>query len=237
MKYFSTIKVIAATIALVVSSQLFADEQIEQYPKSYAEGERDIQRLKYQETENDSSVYVTGGGSFFSQDLGSTIGAGAAFRFAVGIQHNKWFGTELYTAMAPSLEPKAVVEKLRESTDQYISPFDINTRSNKYLGVVGKFSFDVNEHFSLVGKIGVAKYEAHRVSAEISRDEEAGRIQFPYRNVKGGVKGYSPVISFGFEVPFPDHKSEHGSAELMLTHMFDDAVESLSLNATLKYTF
>ena len=231
MRYFGSLKVLTATVALLISGQLVADVEI----KQYAEGEIDVNRLKSQVREPDFAMYVSGGGSFFSQNTGSTIGEGAAFRFALGIQHNKWFGTELFSAKAPSLETKTVAADLSESTDQYISRFNIETQPNKYLGILGRLSIDVSERFSLVGKFGVAKYSAHRVDADVTDDEDDLNL-VAYGNRDGGVKGYSPVVSLGFEMPFPDIKSEHGSAELMLTRMYDDKVESWSLNLSLKYT-
>ncbi|MXZ44810.1 MAG: hypothetical protein F4Z01_07550 [Gammaproteobacteria bacterium] len=232
MRYFGSLKVLTATVALLISGQLVADVEI----KQYAEGEIDVNRLKSQVREPDFAMYVSGGGSFFSQNTGSMIGEGAAFRFALGIQHNKWFGTELFSAKAPSLETKTVAADLSESTDQYISRFNIETQPNKYLGILGRLSIDVSERFSLIGKFGVARYTAHRVDADVTLDGEDDISLSPYGNQDGGVKGYSPVVSLGFEMPFPDVKSEHGSAELMLTRMYDDKVESWSLNLSLKYT-
>lgn len=232
MRNFGSLIVLTATVTLLISGQLFADAEI----KQYAEGEIDVNRLKSEVREPDFAMYVSGGGSFFSQNTGSTIGEGAAFRFAVGIQHNKWFGTELFSAKAPSLETKAVVADLSENTDQYVSHFDIKTQPNKYLGILGRLSIDVRKRFSLIGNFGVAKFTAHRVVANVTVDDEDDLNLLPYGNRDGGVKGYSPVVSLGFEMPFPDIKSEHGSAELTLTRMYDDEVESWSLNLSLKYT-
>ena len=125
-------------------------------------------------------------------------------RFASGSQYNKWFGTELYTASAPSLKPDAIVADLRANADQRLSPRDINTRQNSYLGLLSKIFVDIHTQFSPVGKVGVAKYSTHRISAEIFGEDEDDRIRVQNRNVKGGVEGYSPVLAFGFEVPFPD---------------------------------
>ena len=148
MKRFSPLKIFTSITALSVTSYLFAETQIQQY----AEGEIDIKRLEMQENLPEYSMYVSGGGTFFLQDAGSTIGKGAAFRFALGIQHNTWFDTEWYTAKAPQIDPNVIIANLRDRTDQDVSPFDIRTRQNTYRGVLGILSFDVTDHVSLEKK-------------------------------------------------------------------------------------
>ena len=185
----------------------------------------------------DYEVYVSGGFSRFQEDSGTTVGDGSSFRFASGAQFNKWFGLEVYAEQSPPLAPTSLLEDLRQNIDQKVLSYSITTYGNKYARLLGKFSFDVAKDVILVGKIGVVKYEAHQFTADLTLDNEAGDILFTRTRLVGGTSGYSPIVSFGYEIPIPYRDSKKTSGELSLTQMFDDEVKNLSLNVTLKYTF
>lgn len=230
MKHFLPLKVFAVILVFIFSSLLFAEQEIDQVTD-------DKKERADNEPERDYYVYVIGGGSHFQQDVGATVGKGASLKLGCGVQYNKWFGLEFYAESAPSIEPKAVLEDLRQSISQRILGYDIKTQANRYAGVMGTFSFDVHPQLTLVGKVGVAKYEAHRITGGLTLDNRADNILFTYRWFERGVEGYSPVVSFGYETPIPYPDSKKTSAELMLTYMMDDNVNSLSLTAMIKYTF
>lgn len=102
---------------------------------------------------------------------------------------------------------------------------------------MGKFSYDIRPASSLFAKVGVAKYYAHQVTAELTLDDLADNVLFSYVRLKGEAEGYSPVLSIGYEAPIPYPNSKKTSAEVSLTQMFDDKVKHLSLNVMIKFTF
>ena len=239
MEYISRVPVLALIIALLTSTQLFADEE----DTSSAKEEQvlvkadNIANTSEDEKERNYRVYVTIGGGFFQEDTGSTIGSGSSLRFASGDEYNDWFGLEVFGEIAPALSPDAVREDLEQSLDQRILSYRIKTRNNGYVGILGKFSHEMKNGMSLVGKVGVAWYEAHRVSVALTLDSDDDRVLFTYHELESDESGFTPVISIGIERPWPYLDSKHSSVEFMLTKMLDDKVDSLSLSSTLKYTF
>ena len=247
MNSFPSLKALVAILTLLISSQLFAEEQKESSDEEVNEPTAEELKEIYikalqayyekKEVKRDYEVYVSGGFSNFQEDTGTTVGDGASFRFASGVQYNKWFGLEVYAEQAPPLAPSSLLEDLRQNIDQKILGYSITTQGNKYVGLLGKFSFDVAKDVVLVGKIGVAKYEAHKFTADLTLDNKADDILFNRTRLIGGASGYSPIVSFGYEIPIPYRDSKKTSGELSLTQLFDEEVKNLSLNVTLKYTF
>ena len=239
MKIFSSVNVVAAILALIVTGQLFAEEQPELSTEVVKpHNDKVVNALSSpKEKGRDFLVFVSGGFSGYREDVNSTVGEGSTYRIAGGVQHNEWFGLESYAEVAPAIAPKSILNDLRQSFDQRIVYSSIATAGNRYFGVLGKFSFDLKNDFSLFGKIGIAKYEAHQVTANLTLADETENLKLTRLRLERGVSGYSPVVSVGYEIPVPYPDSKKTSGEVSLTQMFDDNVKNLSLNVTLKYTF
>lgn len=239
MEYIPRVPAWAFIIALFTSAQLFAHEE----DTSSAKEEQvlvtadNIANTSEDEEERNYRVYVTIGVGFFQEDTGSTIGSGSSIRFASGDEYNDWFGLEVFGEIAPAISPDAVREDLEQSLDQRILSSRIKTRNNGYVGVLGKFSYEMKNGMSLVGKVGVAWYEAHQVSGDLILSSDDDHDLFTYHEFESDETGFTPVFSIGVERPWPYLDSKHSSVELMLTKMLDDKVDSLSLSSTLKYTF
>lgn len=240
MEYISRLPVLALIIALLTSTQLFADEEDTSSAKEETINVKANNNATSSEDEKERNyrVYVTIGGGFFQEDTGSTIGSGSSLRFASGDEYNDWFGLEVFGEITPAVSPDAVLEDLEQSLNQTILSYRIKTRNNGYVGILGKFSHEMKNGMSLVGKVGVAWYEAHRVSVDLTLvSDDDDRVLFTYREFEGDESGFTPVISIGIERPWPYLDSKHSSVEFMLTKMLDDKVDSLSFASTLKYTF
>ncbi|MYD46522.1 MAG: hypothetical protein F4W92_09230 [Gammaproteobacteria bacterium] len=247
MKRTSTVGFLVSILALFVSGHLSAEEQL-QLKITEVMNERNTKDLfdplknlvprltvAKKEKQRDYRFFLTGGLSIFREDLQTTVGDGAMPRIALGVQYNDWFGLELYSESAPALSPMSLLEDLEQRLNQTATSFSVSTTTNRYLGLSSKFSFEVNKGFSLVGKVGLARFDAHETSAKLKWKNEADQSVFTYQKFEGGVKGYSPVVSLGYETPFPNHKK--ASLEVFLTQMFDDKVKNLSLSTMLKYSF
>ena len=249
MKRISAVYFLLPIIAFIVSGQLLAAEQFElkvtaklSEPNTYTvlEGpENLIKKLisTKNEKEREYLFFVTGGLSNFREDLRTTVGDGASPRFALGVQYNDWFGLELFAETAPALSPTSLLEDLEKQLNQTATSFAVNTTTNRYLGLLSKFSYDVKKGLTLVGKVGFAKFEAHETSARLQWKNEADQSLFTYHKLDDAVKGYSPVVSFGYEAPLPFKDRKKAAVELFLTQMFDDKVKNLSLSTTFKYSF
>ena len=239
MEYVSRLPVFALIIALCTSAQLFAHEEDTTSAKEEQVRVKadKIANTSEDEEERNYRVYVTIGGGFFQEDTGSTIGSGSSIRFASGDEYNDWFGLEIFGEITPAISPDAVLEDLEQSLNQTILSYRIKTRNNGYVGILGKFSHEMKNGMSLFGKVGVAWYEAHRVSVDLTLVSDDDRVLFTYHELESDETGFTPVISIGVERPWPYLDSKHSSIELMLTKMLDDKVDSLSVSSTLKYTF
>lgn len=247
MKKLLSINVVVALLVLFVSGQLFAEEQYELRVTGKVNEPITNDVIKVpeylvknltaanNEKPRDLQFFVTGGLSNFREDVRSTVGDGAAPRFAIGLQYNRWFGLELYAETAPALSPISLLEDLEKHLNQTATSFSVRTTSNRYLGFLSKYSFDLNKGLSLVGKVGLARFEAQDTSARLKWKNEADQSLFTFHKLDGGVKGYSPVVSFGYEASFSNRK--RASMELFLTQMFDDKVKNLSLSTTFKHKF
>ena len=225
--------------ALIVSGQVFAQEQQELSTEEVkTPNTKEVNALSSpKEKERDYLVYVSGGFSHSREDVNATVGEGSGFRIAGGTQYNEWFGIEVFGETTPPIEPRSIVNDLRQNLDQPTLNWSMTTRNNKYIGVLGKFSFDVSRQLSLFGKVGIAAYEAHQYTANFTLVDEGDFTRLTRVRLEGGITGYSPVVSVGYEIPLPYADSKKTSGELMLTQMFEDEIKNLTLNVTLKYTF
>lgn len=239
MKTFSAINGFVVILALFVSGQLFAEEQVELGTKAVkTETVKELNALSSpKEKGRDYLAFVSGGFSGFQEDIDASVGGGSNFRLAGGTQYNEWFGLECYVERTPAIAPTAVLDDLKQHIDQRIKHWSISSRGNVYVGILGKFSYDVKPASSLFAKVGVAKYFAHKVTAELTLDDPEDNVLFRYWRLEGEAEGYSPVLSIGYEAPIPYPDSKKTSAELSLTQMFDDKVKHLSLNVLIKFTF
>lgn len=239
MKNFSAINGVVVSLALFVSGLLFAEEQVELGTKIVkTETVKELNALSSpKEKGRDYLAFVSAGFTHFRENIDASVGEGAHIRFAGGAQYNKWFGLECYGEVTPAIAPGTVLDDLKKNINQRILSSSISTRSNTYVGVVGKFSVELMRDVSFFAKVGVAKYEAHQITAELKLDDPADNVLFRYVRLVGGAEGYTPVASIGYEVPIPYRDSKKTSAEVSLTQLFDDKVRHLSLNASVKYTF
>lgn len=250
MKRISAVELFVPIIAFIVSGQLLTAEQFELKVSAklsepitniLLEGSENLLVKKLTSTKNENErkylIFVTGGLSNFREDLRTTVGDGASPRFALGVQYNNWFGLELFAETAPALSPTSLLEDLEKQLNQTATSFAVNTTTNRYLGLLSKFSYDVKKGLALVGRVGFAKFEAHETSARLQWKNEADQSLFTYHKLDEAVKGYSPVVSFGYEAPFPYKDRKKASMEMFLTQMFDDKVKNLSLSTTFKYSF
>jgi len=239
MKNFSAINGFVVILALFVSGLLFAEEQVELGTKIVkTETLKELNALSSpKEKGRDYLAFVSIGFSGFREDIDASIGKGSNFRIAGGTQYTDWFGLECFGERTPAIAPSTVLEDLRKNIDQRILGSSISTRGNSYFGILGKFSYDLRPAFSLFAKVGVAKYDAHQVTAELTLDDPADNVLFSYVRLEGEAEGYTPVLSIGYETPIPYPDSKKTSGEVSLTQMFDDKVKHLSLNVVIKFTF
>lgn len=226
-------------VALIVSGHALAEEQQELSTKEVkTPNTQAVNALSSpKQKARDYLVYVSGGFSHFREDVNAMVGEGSGFRIASGIQYNEWFGLEVFGEAARPIDPSLIINNLRTSPDQRILSRNITTRNNKYLGILGKFSFDVSKQVSLFGKVGFAAYEAHQFTANLTLADIADYTQLTRVRLEGRTTGYSPVVSVGYEIPLPYPDSKKTSGELSLTQMFDDKVKNFTWSVTLKYTF
>ena len=239
MKKFSAVNSVVAILALFVSGQLFAEEQIELDTKAVkVESSKELNALSSpKEKGRDYLAFVSAGFSGFQENIDASVGGGSNFRLAGGTQYNEWFGLECYVERTPAIAPSTVLDDLKQHIDQRILRYSISSEGNVYVGILGKFSHDIKPASSLFAKVGVAKYFAHQVTAELTLDDPADNVLFRYWRLEGEAEGYSPVVSIGYEAPIPYPDSKKTSAELSVTQMFDDKVKHLSLNVVIKFTF
>lgn len=241
MKKLSTPSAFIATLALFVSGQVCAEEQEVVVLESAEIKKTTVNEVNAlsspKEKGRDYLAYVSGGLSAYQEDIDSTVGKGSQFRIAWGIQYNEWFGLECYVQLIPAIAAKTILDDLEKNIDQRILSYSISTKGNRYGGILGKFSYDLSPDTTLFAKIGVARFEAHQVTANLTLDDPADNVLFRYLELEGGTEGYSPVVSIGYEIPIPYKDSKKTSGEVSLTQMFDDKVKNPSLNVTLKYTF
>ncbi|MXZ56022.1 MAG: hypothetical protein F4227_08655 [Gammaproteobacteria bacterium] len=239
MKKLSAINGVGVILALAISGQLFAEKQIELDTKAVkTETAKELNSLSSpKEKGRDYLAFVSAGFSGFQEDIDASVGGGSNFRLAGGTQYNEWFGIECYVERTPAIAPSAVLDDFKKHIDQRILHSSISSRGNVYGGILGKFSYDIRPTSSLFAKVGVAKYYAHQVTAELTLDDPADNVLFSYVRLEGDAEGYSPVVSIGYEAPIPYPDSKKTSAELSLTQMFDDKVKHLSLNVLIKFTF
>ncbi len=239
MKELSSLRVLIATLAFIVASQAFCEEET----AANAEANEDSVAVEKkgktttEEKERDYDFYISISSSNFREDIGSAFGSGESFRITFGYQFRKWFGVEMYEERAPALETKSILADLRQSLDEKILDYFITTQGNWFGGTLATFSYELNEAYTLVTKVGIAKYEAHRIAGRLTLDAERDNIPFTYLDLDREVEGYTPIFSLGLEMPFPYPDSEKTTGEVMLVHMADKNVESLSLRLAFKYTF
>lgn len=239
MKKNSVVNVVVAVLALFISGQLFAEEQEVLDTKAVkGAAAKEVNALSSpKEKGRDYLVYVSGGLLGVQEDIDATVGEGSSYRFAGGIQYNKWFGLECYGELTSPIAPRTVLDDLERKFDRSIVGYSISTKGNKYVGIVGKFSYEIKPAFSLVAKVGIAAYEAHQVTADLTLDEPTLLSRYGLLTIDRGVQGYTPVVSIGYEIPVPYQDSKKTSGEVSFTQMFDDNVKHPSLNVSLKYTF
>lgn len=239
MKELSILNVLAATLAVVVSSQVFAEEHdapnAVETEESNTEAVTEISTKKSKERDYD--FYVSVGTSMFREDISSAIGDGDSFRLTFGYQFRKWFGYELFEERTPALETKSIIADLRETYDNRLLDYSITTKGNKVAGHLAKFSYELNDTYTLVAKVGIAHYEAHRIVGRLTLADNADHSLFSYRDLDNETDGFTPVFSLGMETPFPYPDSEKTAWELLLVHMSDKTINSTSLRLGFKYTF
>ena len=239
MKKSSIINVLAATLTLVVFSLVFAEDQ--DAPNPVETEELDAEEVKEtsatKSKERDYDFYISVGTSLFREDVSSAIGDGDSFRLTFGYQFRKWFAYELFEERTPALEIKSIVADLRETYNERMLDYSLTTKGNKIVGHLAKFSYDLNDSYTFIAKVGIAYYEAHRITGRLTLDNDEEHIQFSYRDLDFETDGFTPVLSLGVETPFPYPDSEKTTSELMLVHMSDEKINSTSLRIGFKYTF
>lgn len=159
MKEFSKLTVLVATIALLVTSQAFSEEP--NAPKSDETEESNVEAVTEDSAnaakERDYDTYVSVGFSTFQEEISSAIGSGESFRLAFGHQLKKWFGLEWFEERTPVLETKSILADLSQEFDESILNYSISSQGNKLGGILAKFSYEHNEKYTFVAKVGFAE--------------------------------------------------------------------------------
>ncbi|MCY3540463.1 MAG: outer membrane beta-barrel protein [Gammaproteobacteria bacterium] len=174
--------------------------------------------------------YTFGGLSFYGDNVKSRVGDGLGYRVGVGFQFNRTVGLELGFDSAAPVEPASLVAVYEEAENVTLLNYSVDTLSNSYTSIMGTLSFPLDERFTLIGKIGYARYRVETTSdIQLAVDE-----LFNYFNVDLSYKdhGNDRILSVGMHV---SPKRQY-SFELSIQKIFGDA-GAQSVNGVWRYRF
>ena len=175
--------------------------------------------------------YSFGGLSLYTEDVDTLVGDGIGFSLGVGTQFNKTFGVEFFVDGAATLDPSVLVSAMEDEWDITLNSYEIETQRNFYTGIVGTFTFPVDEKISLVGKVGYVRYSVES-KILLKQWEDDYYVYEGSEDLSFKEQGNEPAVSFGLLFPI----KEKSSFEVSLTKHFGDA-EALSLNGIFRYNF
>ena len=194
-----------------------------------------------EDKDRDYSIYaIFGGGKNISEedDLDTGIGEGSSVRFNLGVQFTNRFGLEIFGEMTSAMAAKTVLAELENTLVQPLVGYRIKTKGTKYIGGLGIFSFKPKffEPSSVVAKVGLARYEARRLSGRLQYitveqdDAIVVESEFDWQ-----IKGFTPIVALGIEFPFNWPRKMSG--QVLWTHMFHEDARSFTVGCNIKYTF
>lgn len=175
-------------------------------------------------------TYSLIGLSWYGEDTEAQVGSGIGFRLrGFGMQFNEQFGVEGFLDIAAKLDTST----LSDVSDVEVSAevVDLKTKRNNYASIVGTYTHQVNERWSLIGKAGYSRYsKKFHVFFE-------GDDVFPRRLVKDS--DFASVVSFGVlrKIGSDEKKNSEQdkkrALELSLTQFFGEA-GATSINVRLR---
>lgn len=194
-----------------------------------------------EDKDRDYSIYaIFGAGKNISEedDIDTGIGEGSSVRFNLGVQFTNKFALEIVGEMTSAIAAKAVVPELENTLGQPLIGYRIKTKSTKYIGGLGIFSFKPKffDPSSVVAKVGLARYEARRLSGRfqyITVEQDVAIVEeseFDWQ-----IKGFTPIVALGIEFPFNWPRKTSG--QVLWTHMFHEDASSFTVGCNIKYTF
>lgn len=101
-----------------------------------------------------TDTYYTAGFSLFQENVDAVVGGGVGAKIGIGTKFNKTFGVEASFDVSEPLNPQKIIDELGYQPLSY----DIKTRANRYLSVMGTASLEMGPTLSLVGKLGFTKF-------------------------------------------------------------------------------
>ena len=208
--------VVLATLSFVLSVSGFGETEDEDKEKT--------KRFNLPPT------YSLIGLSWYGEDVEAQVGSGIGFRLrGFGVQFNDKFGVEGFLDIAPNLD----TTNLSDVSDVEVSGeiVDLKTKRNNYASIVGTYTHQLNERWSLIGKAGYSHYsKKFHVFFE-------GEEVFPRRLVKDS--DFASVVSFGMLRKFGSDEEKNPeqdkkrALELSLTKFFGEA-GAMSINVRLR---
>ncbi|MYD46493.1 MAG: porin family protein [Gammaproteobacteria bacterium] len=206
--------VVLATLSLVLSVSGFGETAEKEKTKGF----------KFPPT------YSLIGLSWYGEDTKAQVGSGIGFRLrGFGMQFNDKFGVEGFLDIAAKLETST----LSDVSDVEISGeiVDLKTKRNNYASIVGTYTHQLSERWSLIGKAGYSRY-----SKKFHVFFEGDQV-FPRRLVK--ESDFDSVVSFGLLRKIGSDKEQKQekyytrALELSLTKFFGEA-GAMSINVRLR---
>ena len=175
-------------------------------------------------------TYSLIGLSWYGEDTEAQVGSGIGFRLrGFGMQFNEKFGVEGFLDIAAKLDTST----LSDVSDVEVSRevVDLKTKRNNYASIVGTYTHQLNEQWSLIGKAGYSRY-AKKFHVFFEGDEV-----FPRRLVKDS--DFASVVSFGMLRKIGSAEAKNAeqdkkrALELSLTKFFGEA-GAMSINVRLR---
>ena len=174
--------------------------------------------------------YTFGGLSFYGDNLDTRVGDGLGYRVGIGFQFNNIVGLELGFDGAAPVDPASLVSVYEEEENVTLINYSVDTLGNFYTSILGTLSFPLDERFTLIGKMGYAKYRVETTSdIQLAVDE-----LFNYFNVDLSFKdhGNASIVSVGMHF---SPKRQY-SFELSIQKIFGDG-GAQSVNGVWRYRF
>ena len=176
-------------------------------------------------------TYSLIGLSWYGEDTEAQVGSGIGFRLrGFGMQFNEKFGVEEFFL---DIAAKLDTSTLSDVSDVEVSRevVDLKTKRNNYASIVGTYTHQLNEQWSLIGKAGYSRY-AKKFHVFFEGDEV-----FPRRLVKDS--DFASVVSFGMLRKIGSAEAKNAeqdkkrALELSLTKFFGEA-GAMSINVRLR---
>lgn len=182
----------------------------------------------------EANWYVFGGTSIYNEDSGTLIGEGLGLRVGVGSQFNPIIGIEICLDRADTLDHASLASRIEEVNDIKLHSYEIETRANLYLSLLGTVTLPMSDQVSFIGKAGYTRYSVES-QIEIVHAEDDFLEYFFYSgswDIMNKASGNDAIISLGLLV----QARKKSAIEFSLTKVSGDW-GTIYLNGTWRYVF